>query len=389
MRIIVTGDICPDENDEKLLIKGDVQKLFGNVLPILEEADVVITNLETVVCRGLEPNKKSGPCFCFDSKGLLGLRRANIMYFTLANNHIKDYGNEGIYETIKALDDEGMFHVGAGSTEAQAEKPIIITGKEATVSIIAAAENEGQIITDNHAGTMPIDLHKISKVMSDASVIACDYRIIILHGGVEFYRYPTPRMIDVSHELIKLGADCVIWHHSHCSSGLETYMGKKIYYGVGNFLFNYPIEYQNFYKSYFVSIDINKHDIECNIVPFYQHFNGKSLELMEGDERLEFEVEIEMLSNTILNRKMLKDKFDELSRRVSKRYLAELFGYGRIFKQIGITEENLDYMLMEKYSCSVDEFMKIMSMMNNESHREIFNNIVNLGVMDDTGFCLQ
>lgn len=67
---------------------------------------------------------------------------------------------------------------------------------------------------------------------------ACDYTIVLYHGGKEHYRFPSPNLQKYCRKFIEKGANIVICQHSHCIGCEENYKNGKIIYGQGNFLFD-------------------------------------------------------------------------------------------------------------------------------------------------------
>ena len=223
-----------------------------------------------------------------------------------------------------------------------------------------------------------MDCFKIAKTLYN-DLKACDAKIVILHGGKEFYRYPSPRMKNISKNLIDSGASCVLWQHSHCTSGTEYYKNGFISYGQGNFIFNYDIKYKNFFRGYLVQIDIgSNNETSYEIIPYNQHCNSNGVKLMKDEELLKFHIEIEELNNIVRDNIALSEKWDNYCRMVCEDYLSELFGYGKIFERLGIVSDNkeLDKKLLQKYGVNEKEILKFISMIGNETHREIFMNVL-------------
>jgi poly-gamma-glutamate synthesis protein (capsule biosynthesis protein) len=152
----------------------------------------------------------------------------------MANNHIRDYGKAGIIETCAILDGNNIKHFGLWGE--CGNESTIIKVRDLNVGLIAFAENE--FSTDKSDGCAAVGLdHSWQFKQIAALKPGTDYIIAQYHGGVEFYPYPPPNQQKYCRWLIDAGADLVICHHSHTVSGHETYSGKKIYYGLGNFFF--------------------------------------------------------------------------------------------------------------------------------------------------------
>ena len=134
-----------------------------------------------------------------------------------------------------------------------------------------------------------------------------DYVIVILHGGIEHYHYPTPRMKRWYRHFVDLGADAVVNHHQHCINGYEVYKGKPIFYGLGNFYFPWSVQskLESWKFGYAVLLSMDKM-IGFELIPYEQ--TEKSISLRKMDE---FEKEIEQYNIPITNDVILQQLFDE------------------------------------------------------------------------------
>lgn len=120
--ILIGADIVPTESNYSLFINGDVDKLVGDsLLKVLNDADYIIMNLETPLSDCGNPIEKAGPCLCAPRATIAGLKRINPYFFTLANNHIMDYGPEGLFSTIELLESNGIAYAGVGRNVEEAQ----------------------------------------------------------------------------------------------------------------------------------------------------------------------------------------------------------------------------------------------------------------------------
>ena len=111
-----------------------------------------------------------------------------------------------------------------------------VSGKQ--VAFINACEHEFSIATEDRGGSNALELVKVYRSITDARRQA-DYVVVIIHGGLEMYQLPTLRMKETYRFFVDAGADAVVNHHQHCFSGYEVYKGKPIFYGLGNFCFDW------------------------------------------------------------------------------------------------------------------------------------------------------
>lgn len=134
--------------------------------------------------------------------------------------------------------------------------------------------------------------------------------IIIVHGGVEHYQLPTPRMKKWYHHIIDLGADAVINHHQHCFSGFEIYKEKPIAYGLGNFVFDniYPNKtMKSWHEGYAVKLNVDK-KIELQLIPYEQGY--KKIGVAPKD-MVAFNKEITHLNEIIADDNKLLSSFEQ------------------------------------------------------------------------------
>ena len=238
-KIIIGADIVPTESNMPYFASGEVETLIGSrLLGILKEADFTIFNLEVPLTDRESPIEKCGPNLIAPVSTINGLKNINPYFFTLANNHILDQGEQGLFSTLQTLDNAGIVYAGAGTNLAEAQKPYIYTDGGLKVGIYCCAEHEFSIASENTAGANPFDplesldhIHELKE--------QCDYVVVLYHGGKEHYRYPSPYLQKVCRKMVDKGADLVVCQHSHCIGCEEKCGSGTIVYGQGNFLFDH------------------------------------------------------------------------------------------------------------------------------------------------------
>lgn len=157
----------------------------------------------------------------------------------LANNHIMDYGAEGLQETLSALRAIGLPHYGSGNLSDNCLNPLMINIGGCTTALIgyACKSTSAVFCTETRSGVMPISLDKILADIENARNAGAQIIIVSLHWGMEEIRLPAPSDVEMAHEIIDGGADMIIGHHSHRMQKYEVYRGKYIFYGLGNAFF--------------------------------------------------------------------------------------------------------------------------------------------------------
>ena len=308
LSIFIAGDVVPNDRTISLFNELNSEYLFNDLIPIIKSCDVSIANLEApIVDSHPTPIKKSGPNLYTNKETILTLKKSGFKVLTLANNHFRDQGDNGVWTTIKTCRDCDVKYVGGGENKVAARRILYLEIKNKVISIINACEHEFSIASDSCAGSNPIDCIAMYEDIRIAKLNS-DFVIVILHGGIEHYQYPTPRMKKLFHHFVHLGAQAVVNHHQHCFSGYEFYNGAPIFYGLGNFCFD-SINKRNeqWNKGFGVILDIAD-EIKVKIVPYIQCSNNPKIQLCSVDDFLK---EVDYLNKVILDDSLLEQQYCE------------------------------------------------------------------------------
>ena len=162
----------------------------------------------------------------FDGRFVLGL----------ANNHIMDYGPQGLQETLKELRARGLAHAGAGQTLAEACRPAIVEAQGLKLAVVCAADPRYEPASDGAAGTCPAEPALLQEILRSLRG-TCSAVVVSVHMGLEYVPYPTPRMGGLAELCLSEGAALVIFHHSHCLSGATADPRGVVLWGAGNYIF--------------------------------------------------------------------------------------------------------------------------------------------------------
>lgn len=238
--IIGVGDIMLGTNfpsDKHLPPAGT--DLFTNVIEELQNADLRFGNLEGAIADSVGIAKKcSDPsiCYAFRQPEYLvnQLHKANFNLLSIANNHIFDFGNDVVNNTVRVLDKYGFCFAGIE------QKPWdTMSIKDLKIGFTAFAPNPGTLrITDyNLLKSIIVHLDSISDIV-----------IVSFHGGAEgrkyrniirdyeeFYDENRGNVYEFAHLAIDYGADLVFGHGPHVTRAIELYKDRLIAYSLGNF----------------------------------------------------------------------------------------------------------------------------------------------------------
>lgn len=270
--------------------------VWGAALSELErrEPDLRIINLETSVTSDGIPEWK-GINYRMHPRNLACLAAAKVDCCVLANNHVLDWGEKGLVETLECLRAAGFATVGAGRDRTEAEAPALfeLEGRPRVRIHAFATESSGVPLHWAAAPSQPgvcflrdvseQSLEVVQNVLQSGRRHA-DLTLVSLHwGGNWGYVIPESQR-RFAHDLVdRAGADIVYGHSSHHPKGIEVYRGKLILYGCGDLLNDYEgISGHDQYRAdlglmYFVKIDSTSRNLSgLEMVPM--HLRRFSLE---------------------------------------------------------------------------------------------------------------
>lgn len=296
MKVLIAGDFAPYARLAKQIVERKYSEIFPiNIRERITSADFSFVNFESpIVEDGYKPIPKCGPNLRCTPEAAEAIRYAGFTGVTLANNHILDYGPEGLHRTIECCNEQNLDIVGVGDNLKEAGKVLYLEKDGKTLAVVNCCEHEFSIATETEAGANPLNptqqFYSIREARSKA-----DYVLVIVHGGHEHFQLPSPRMQETYRFFIDAGADAAVNHHQHCYSGYEVYKGKPIFYGIGNFCFDshQPLS-DTWYEGYMVMLQFDKERVAFNIYPYTQCRNDLSVFLL--DERTTFDRRIQELN---------------------------------------------------------------------------------------------
>lgn len=253
VELAITGDVMLGRGVNEELLGRDPRAAFGDVLPVLEEADLRLMNLECAVTSRGRPWSRSPKVFHFRADpdvAIPALLAAGVDACALANNHILDFEEEGLFDTLAALDDAGVARAGAGRDLDEARRPALLDAGDARVAVLAVTDNEpGWAATPSRPGTayLPIStspevLFVVEEGVAAARAQGASLVVLSSHWGPNMVTRPPPAFQRFARAVIDRGVD-VFWGHSaHVFQGVELYRGRPILYDTGDFLDDYAVD---------------------------------------------------------------------------------------------------------------------------------------------------
>lgn len=371
MDILIAGDLfIADYFRSQGLISQSVENLFRHV-------DYRIVNLEAPITNENPKNKllKTGRHLRMSEEVVIPYcKQLNVDCVTMANNHILDYGADGLLNSLAALERNSIACVGAGEDLLRAAKPITIDQNDVKVAILNFCENEWSIAEKDKPGANPLDIIDNVKQIQYAKMTH-DKVICIIHGGHEYYHLPSPRMVKQYRFYADNGADVIVGHHTHCIGGYEIYKDTPIFYSLGNFLFTLRSNKNVWYTGLIVVLSIDKEtSVNFEIIPINQQKNTFRVDFLKKEENLTINQKIEELNLIIRNETELEKKWFCFQKEKQQVYL-------NIFNPIQIFNNRLIIYILTRFKINKwfmrkRQYKYILNMLRCESHHSLSKDIV-------------
>lgn len=235
--IIIVGDLLPAKENAVDFESANVKALFDDRLcGLFADADFSIANLEGPLTDCSQSQEKIGPVLKARKATANGIKALGITAVALANNHVTDYGQQGMQDTLDTLDSYGIAHVGAGLNISCINTHISMQYGGGNICIYNVSETFFNVPTATSAGVNLYDEYCVCNEIRELKAHH-DYLIVIYHGGAEYFPYPTPQTRRRFHRMADCGADFITAQHTHCIGCEEYYNGAYLLYGQGNFSF--------------------------------------------------------------------------------------------------------------------------------------------------------
>lgn len=242
---IMQGTTFP-EDGTSYLPADNGKMLFNDVTDVLSQADVAAANNEGTLLDGAGTVKRCGDpnlCYAFrtPTSYVDNLVAAGIDFMSVANNHVNDFGPEGVRSTESTLRKAGIAFAGLRD---RCETAIIErNGKK--IGFAAFGHNKGTLSI--------MDMDEVDRVVKGLKQQA-DIVVVSFHGGGEGSKFShVPDGMEkcfgedrgdlrkFTHRAVDAGADVVYGHGPHVTRGVELYGDRLILYSLGNFVTPYRV----------------------------------------------------------------------------------------------------------------------------------------------------
>lgn len=227
MKIFLSGDFFYDYNH----IANDYNEIINKI----RNYEKVFINYEGSF-SGPNQKRKSVSLAMNDNSLIL----PNNTSLILCNNHITDFGSSGIKNTISKINSRNIdfFGLNKNMYDNSYYKSYLLGNKNIFIASLGWVNEECIAAKRKSPGVKPFNSQSISDLKKIIYKANSDFKILYIHAGYEWEKYPLPEHVGLAREAIDSGFDLVYFCHSHTVQDYEFYQNKLIHYGLGNFYFS-------------------------------------------------------------------------------------------------------------------------------------------------------
>ncbi|MBI3948726.1 MAG: CapA family protein [Armatimonadetes bacterium] len=250
--LALTGDVMLGRGVNEALRHMRPEDPWGDLLPLLAAADARIINLECALTDHRQPWMRTPKVFHFraDPSAIAVLQAARTDACSLANNHVLDYEEQGLLDTLAHLDAAGISHAGAGRNLEEALRPALFDAAGECVGFVAFTDNEPDWAAGpDHPGTayLPVSLEpavlgRVEAAIAAARQAGAQTVVFSNHWGPNMAQRPSGTFRCFARAVMDRGADLYYGHSAHIFQGVEVYRGKPILYDTGDLIDDYAVD---------------------------------------------------------------------------------------------------------------------------------------------------
>ena len=256
-----------------------------NLGKLITDCDISICNFEAPIkIENPKSIKKIGPNIYQSRESIKYCKNVGFNLVTLANNHIYDYGQEGLMSTITELQKHDIDYVGGGVNYKDTYHTKIIDKDGIKIGLLACAENEFGCLHENQTrGGYAWLFNDFIEDNIRLLKLSVDVVVLIAHAGVEYIHFPIKEWRDRYKRLCNIGVDVIIGHHPHVPQGYEKYNNSMIFYSLGNFYFDTAPFHEQGDDSYSVVFEFEKNGIKDFEIIYHKKIDGQTCRVHKGE----------------------------------------------------------------------------------------------------------
>jgi poly-gamma-glutamate capsule biosynthesis protein CapA/YwtB (metallophosphatase superfamily) len=253
VRLGFTGDVMLGRLVDRQQRSRPVDAVWGDVLDRLQSLDGLFVNLECCLSTRGHPWQRTHRPFHFRADpdwAIPALERAGVDWVSLANNHVLDYEEVALYDTLDHLAGD-IAHVGAGRTVDDARKPAHVSIEGLDIAFVSFTDNTPEYAAGpDSPGVAHVEFdiedeenrQILEESLATARETDPDLLVASLHWGPNMVTEPPDAFRAAGRWLIEQGVDIVHGHSAHVFQGIEIHNGRPILYDTGDFIDDYAID---------------------------------------------------------------------------------------------------------------------------------------------------
>ncbi len=315
MKILFCGYFYSDEDD---VLKGNVYNVFDeSIIDLFKEHELAVIGLHSPLVENKDVYKTQR-AMSNDVAKFLGKIPKTILV-TLANERLLDCGEKGLINTLEQLDQNDLYHLGAGLKEESLMEPFIFEN----IAILNYVDDSATYDDDEDYGANVFSSDYSYEEVKKAKMEYKDV-IVVLKTGLSDIKYPTPSMKKKAHSLVDAGATFVLIESPAFAGGFETYNGAKIIYGHGDLMLDTKAlkTHLNKKDAFLISYDVKTKET------VYYPIILKDHKVYVSNSRTSLD-KFYARSKKILDDDLIKEEYEKFAHHFFARYLTVLRGYSR------------------------------------------------------------
>jgi poly-gamma-glutamate synthesis protein (capsule biosynthesis protein) len=249
-----TGDVMLGRLVDEHQQRRPVTAVWGTLLDRLRALDGLIVNLECCLSTRGEPWRRTYRPFHFRADpdwAMPALQEAGVDCCALANNHVLDYEETALRDTLAALDEAGIARVGAGRNREAAFEPAVVSIDGLDVAVVSVTDNTPEFAAGaDSPGTAYVEMDvtnddtrsTVREALDRATNRDPDLLVASLHWGPNMVEEPPESFREFGRWLIDEGVDVIHGHSAHVFQGIDVYDGSPIVYDAGDFVDDYAVD---------------------------------------------------------------------------------------------------------------------------------------------------
>jgi poly-gamma-glutamate synthesis protein (capsule biosynthesis protein) len=239
LRFLAVGDVLLSRGVARAIAEaGDPEVIYRGMDPVLSRVDFTLANLECPLAA-TTVNRVRGNVFNAPQAWVTHLAARRFLALGLANNHILDQGEQGLYDTLEVLRAAGLSPFGVGRNQLEAWRAAVIDRRGVRVAFVGASY---AALNDGSDTWLPFvarigDTGRLRAAIAEARERA-DFVVAAMHAGIEYVPVSFGPQHLFARAAIDAGADLVIGSHPHVVQPVERHRDRYIFYSLGNFIFD-------------------------------------------------------------------------------------------------------------------------------------------------------